>query len=201
MKNSKKIAVILVLMLVAVGAYFVSGTYAKYTSTVTGTGTGTVAKWEWTVGGNSIDLTTAKTFTFDLFDTINEADTTTAEDNVAADVIAPGTGGSVSVSLVNASEVDAEYTATFTVNADGVPLEFSTDGGRTWKTAAQISQLNVTSAQAVDMGDSVDIDLLWRWQFENGISTDDADTALGIAAATTPAEPELTVSVTMTQVD
>ena len=87
MKNSKKIAVILVLMLVAVGAYFVSGTYAKYTSTVTGTGTGTVAKWEWTVGGNSIDLTTAKTFTFNLFDTINEADTTTAEDNVAADVI------------------------------------------------------------------------------------------------------------------
>ena len=51
------------------------------------------------------------------------------------------------------------------------------------------------------MGDSVDIDLLWRWQFENGISTDADDTALGIAAATTPAEPELTVSVTMTQVD
>ena len=51
---------------------FVGGTFAKYTSSATGTDTATVAKWSFKVG--ETDIATTDTFTFDLFKTIKDSD-------------------------------------------------------------------------------------------------------------------------------
>lgn len=69
-KEHKKIFVLLLIAVVAVGTYFVAGTYARYASQVTGTSQATVAKWEWKANNVSIDLASTKTFTFSLFDTV-----------------------------------------------------------------------------------------------------------------------------------
>ena len=68
-KNKNKIATLLLLAIVAVGSYFVSGTYAKYTSEFSGSGSANVAKWSWTI--NNKDFTTvasvSEEFTFNPF--------------------------------------------------------------------------------------------------------------------------------------
>ena len=203
-KNTKKIATLVLIAIIAVGSYFVAGTYARYASEVTGTSTATVASWEWEANSTSIDLTTAKTFTFNLFNTVKEADTTSPEEHVSTGKIAPGTGGTVRVVLANKSEVDATYSVGFEANAAGVPLEFSVDG-TTWKSAANISQLNIAATDIAKVSGTANIDLKWRWAFGNSSDvTDDtnvADTALGIAAQGTPATPTVTATVTLLQKD
>lgn len=202
-KNTKKVFALLLIMVVAVGCYFVAGTYARYASQVTGTSQATVAKWEWKADNVSIDLASTKTFTFSLFDTVKEVDTTTTEEHVSSGVIAPGTGGTVTVALANTSEVDATYAVAFSVDADGVPLEFSTDG--TWKTATQISQLDIAATDIAKVNGTANITLKWRWAFGSSADVTDAtniaDTALGIAAQSTPAQPTVTATVTMLQKD
>ena len=203
-KEHKKIFVLLLIAVVAVGTYFVAGTYARYASQVTGTSQATVAKWEWKANNVSIDLASNKTFTFSLFDTVKEADTTTNEEHVSSGVIAPGTGGTVTVALANTSEVDATYAVAFSADAYGVPLEFSTDGS-TWKTASQISQLDIAATDISKVNGTANITLKWRWPFGSSAdvtdSTNVADTALGIAAQNTPAQPTVTATVTMLQKD
>lgn len=203
-KNTRKIFVLLLIAMVAVGTYFVAGTYARYASQVTGTSEATVAKWEWKADNVSIDLSSTKTFTFSLFDTVKEVDTTTAEEHVSSGVIAPGTGGTVTVVLANTSEVDATYAVAFSVVDAGVPLEFSVDGS-TWKTAAQISQLNIAATDIAKVNGTANITLKWRWAFGSSADVTDAtniaDTALGIAAQTTPVQPTVTATVTMLQKD
>lgn len=203
-KNTRKIFVLLLIAMVAVGTYFVAGTYARYASQVTGTSEATVAKWEWKADNVSIDLSSTKTFTFSLFDTVKEVDTTTAEEHVSSGVIAPGTGGTVTVVLANTSEVDATYAVAFSVVDAGVPLEFSADGS-TWKTAAQISQLNIAATDIAKVNGTANITLKWRWAFGSSADVTDAtniaDTALGIAAQTTPVQPTVTATVTMLQKD
>ena len=208
-KNTKKVATLLLVAVVAVGSYFVAGTYARYASEVTGTSQATVAKWEWEADGTSIDLSNTKTFTFNLFNSIKEADTTSTEEHVSASRIAPGTGGTVTVALANKSEVDATYAVEFEVEPAGVPLQFcvgtcaadSTD----WKDAANIAQLNVSATDINKENGTADINLKWRWAFGNSSDVTDAtnvaDTALGIAAQTTPAQPTVTAKVTLLQKD
>lgn len=59
--NKKTIkSIMVVLMLLSVGLYCVSGTYARYTSTASGTATVQVAKWAGSVNG--ADITTETTF-------------------------------------------------------------------------------------------------------------------------------------------
>lgn len=67
-KNVKQ--VMLVLMLLVVGLYFVSGTYARYASTATGKATTAVATWAAKV--NSNDMTTTDTFTLNFTEVPNE---------------------------------------------------------------------------------------------------------------------------------
>lgn len=209
MKNAKMTIVAVLVALVAVTTYSVGGTYAKYTDTFEGsTDTARVAKWAIQLDQNS--TTVDKTFDFDLFGSLKEADGTTAEGNVSSSntdkVIAPGTGGKVELDLFNNSEVDAAYKVEYTVNTNGVPIEFSVDGGTTWTTS-----LTNVAATDINSGATDDIDIQWRWAFEGKDSenyqtqTDEADTSLGtIANGGTIADlPKVTVSakVIVDQVD
>ena len=178
----------------------ISGTFAKYTSESTAIDTARVAKWNFTVGSDVI--TTSDTFTFDLFTTAY------TEDNVDKDglennavVIAPGTTGNATVTLTNASEVNATYTVAFDATENNVPLQWSTNGTN-W--VNDISDLDITTATAINMGGTANIQIYWKWAFETDTvvgadQSDVKDTALG--TADTLAEVEFEATVVVTQVD
>ena len=176
---------------------FVGGTFAKYTSSATGTDSATVAKWSFKVG--ETDIATTDTFTFDLFKTIKDSDGTNNETEmnpVDGSIIAPGTQGSFDLVLTNASQVTAQYAIDYTVtNNNDIPVKFSFDGGTTWTNDLADVAASDSTKLAANSGTTT-IKVQWKWDF-NG-SDDSFDTALGIggnAVLTVKAE------VTATQVD
>ena len=201
-KNLKKVGTMVLVAIVAVGAYFVSGTYAKYTSTMSGKGSASVAKWAWIINNKAFTTTdsVSEEFTFNPF--ANIKDTAGADEtDVAANLIAPGTSGNITLDIINASEVNAEYKVEFEVtkNTSNIPLEYSLDG-QTWVSNIANLNLGTTTPIAIAMGESADqSNLQWRWVFE--ADRDAADTALGFAANTTRPEVEVKAKVTVTQVD
>ncbi len=198
------------LMAVAITAYSVSGTYAKYTSTFTGSSSATVAKWAFQVNGAAV----SKDFTFNLFETILDSNSS-AETDVAAKKIAPGTRGQFDISVANISEVTAQISMTANVTyaklTDGegnpinytIPLEYSVNG-TDWNT--DINAVLSTLTENVAIGaSSTSRTIQWRWAFDDDATpgvNDERDTALGILAANGTV-PEITVelSITATQVD
>lgn len=217
----KKITVLTgLLMAVAITAYSVSGTYAKYTSEFTGTSKATVAKWAFDVNGQT-DAT--KEVTFDLFKNIKDSDGTSEELDVAPTKIAPGTAGKFSIALANNSEVNAEVTVSGTVttktasgnpvtytikskDAQGnitesapitaeIPLEFRYDGGN-WGDLATV--LGEVGTIKLNMNANNTPEIEWRWAFD---VNDDRDTALGLAAAEGNLEAIVDLTITATQVD
>lgn len=191
-----RIGVILI-ALVLITTCLVGGTFAKYISTTTGDATATVAKWSFKVNNTEIAITPAAALTFDLFNTVKEADTTTPETDVAAAKIAPGTGGEFALAVENLSEVNATYAIAYTAqNASNIPLEFSTDK-TTWGTLDSVA----VAATALNMGASATTKTIyWRWAFGDP-ANNTTDTALGIAAQTTPATVMITATITAAQVD
>ena len=176
---------------------FVGGTFAKYTSSATGTDSATVAKWSFKVG--ETDIATTDTFTFDLFKTIKDSDginNETEMNPVDGSIIAPGTQGSFDLVLTNASQVTAQYAIDYTVtNTNNIPVKFSVDGGNTWTNDLADVAASDSTKLAANSGTTT-IKVQWKWDF-NG-SDDSFDTALGIggnAVLTVKAE------VTATQVD
>ena len=172
----------------------ISGTFAKYTSTATGSDSARVALWDVQLNGTTIN---SNTFTFDLFKTIIDTKNDAAEGDISpvdGTVIAPGTKGSFDIVLKNASEVTAEYVIDYTVtNANNIPVVFSLDGS-TWK--SDINELDVTTPVGIAIGATAPtITVYWMWAFEGDNA---ADTALGIdGTATITVEAKVTV----TQVD
>ena len=118
--NTKKLGVMLLLGVIAVGSYFVSGTYAKYTRALSGSDTATVAKFS----VEASNLNKEQNATISLFDTVKEADLSAKEENVATGKIAPGTGGEFTTTLTNKSEVDVKAVVTLkeTSNTSNVPI-------------------------------------------------------------------------------
>lgn len=176
---------------------FVGGTFAKYTSSATGTDSATVAKWSFKVG--ETDIATTDTFTFDLFKTIKDSNGTDDETDMSpvdGSIIAPGTQGSFDLVLTNASQVTAQYAIDYTVtNNNDIPVKFSVDGGTTWTNDLADVAASDSTKLAANSGTTT-IKVQWKWDF-NG-SDDSFDTALGIggnAVLTVKAE------VTATQVD
>ena len=175
---------------------FVGGTFAKYTSSATGTDSATVAKWSFKVG--ETDIAASNEFTFDLFKTIKDSNGTDNETDISPDdgtIIAPGTQGSFNLVLTNASQVTAQYAIDYTVtNTGNIPVQFSVDGGTNWTNdLADVAASDATKL-AANSGTTT-ITVQWKWVFDGN---DANDTALGSAATAT-----LTVAaaVTATQVD
>lgn len=199
-KNRSSMMVRLVAVLAVIMMFtmcFVGGTFAKYTSSGTGTDSATVAKWSFKVG--ETDIATTDTFTFDLFKTIKDSDginNETEMNPVDGSIIAPGTQGSFDLVLTNASQVTAQYAIDYTVtNNNDIPVKFSVDGGTTWTNDLADVAASDSTKLAANSGTTT-IKVQWKWDF-NG-SDDSFDTALGIggnAVLTVKAE------VTATQVD
>lgn len=207
MKKDNKLVkfTMFVLLITIVAIVLVSGTYAKYTSKVSGESTATVAKWSIKVNDNELAAENS-TVTFNLFDTINDTGNTAKETDVANKKIAPGTAGSFDLKVKNESEVTAKYAISFEVSESDIPLEFSTDKGVTWK-----DSITAPAEKTLAVGAAEDtVTVQWRWVYEVADSTDAnivdanvdaADTTLGIAAQTTAPTVTVTTTLTATQVD
>lgn len=207
-KNSKKMKVIILALIVAIGSYFISVTYAKYVSGIAGTDTAKVAKWKWIINSDVIDSVEDATagYTFNLFDTIKDSDLSSTETDVDTGLIAPGTSGSFDIDITNDSEVNATYVIAFTeINASNVPIEYSFDG-TTW--VSNVSNLDVSATNIAMKGGNAVTTLYWRWAFTGvgstnytSTQTDVTDTALGFSANTSTTSVQVTATVTVTQAD
>ena len=184
MKTNKMMRIASVLLVaVLLSTCVVSGTFAKYTTTVNGAATAKVATWDVTVAN------TTETFAFNLFETLKDSNGTDNETDVdtSSKIIAPGTSGSFAINVANSSEVNAKYSTTFTVKVDGVataeadlPFTFTKTG--------------LTGNLAMGSGTAT-INVNWVWPF---LETDAANTAdMNLAGKTVTVE----VAVTVEQVD
>lgn len=133
----------------------------------------------------------------------NSDGTVTVKSADGSKIIAPGTEGSYTFSLKNASDSDADYKiwveAELSSNMTGVPIKtrMSSDNGwllggkSTWEQAAALN--GVSTAETIGAGRSAEYTIYWQWPFEQG--TDAFDTGLGDASATTNQEMSYTVTI------
>lgn len=202
MKNNKTVKFMaLVLFVTILAIILVSGTYAKYTTSATGSDTATVAKWSIKLGNEDIAKSTEKTFTIDLFSTITNTDGSEEKNVKKTDgsLIAPGTMGSFTLlSLKNESEVNAKYNVTYTLaNESGVPLEFTTnkDDESSWK--SDFTAVNVSNEALATDATATTATVYWRWAFTKDTARDTSDTTLG----TTTPTVTLTAKIDVEQAD
>lgn len=213
-----------VLVLTMVSTSLVSGTFAKYTKQVSATDTARVAKFAFDLsdGTNTLDEATAAPVSIDLFDTV---DAGLYDDGTDGTFIAPGTTGSVVLSLDNLSEVDITVAFALTeTNAGNIPIYYTIGAGTqrysavlsgdyvvsvdtlTYQTLAQMQTALNALAGTVQASDGTtavslaDITLNWTWAFETAGTgqSDTLDTALGVAGTATV---KLDIACTVTQVD
>ena len=178
-------SVLLVAVLLSTCA--ISGTFAKYTTTVRGSDSVTVAKWDVEVVDKG-----QTTFAFGLFDTILDSDAATAENDVVATKIAPGTSGKFTITLNAKNEVTTDYEVAFTLTNDkNVPIEFNVNGQGWERTLDSVSD---TIALANAASFSEDIIVEWRWAIGDKTGSDNVygDGATSVTVA---------VMVTFEQVD
>lgn len=202
MKNNKTVKFMaLVLFVTILAIILVSGTYAKYTTSATGSDTATVAKWSIKLGDEDIAKSTEKTFSIDLFSTITNTDGSEEKNVKKTDgtLIAPGTMGSFTLlSLKNESEVNAKYSVTYTLaNESGVPLEFTTnkDDESSWK--SDFTAVNVSNEALATDATATTATVYWRWAFTKDTARDTSDTTLG----TTTPTVTLTAKIDVEQAD
>lgn len=202
MKNNKTVKFMaLVLFVTILAIILVSGTYAKYTTSATGSDTATVAKWSIKLGNEDIAKSTEKTFTIDLFSTITNTDGSEEKNVKKTDgsLIAPGTMGSFTLlSLKNESEVNTKYNVTYTLaNESGVPLEFTTnkDDESSWK--SDFTAINVSNESLDTDATATTATVYWRWAFTKDTARDTSDTTLG----TTTPTVTLTAKIDVEQAD
>lgn len=195
-KNRLFILGIFTVMVALVSLSLVSGTWAKYTSSVSGSDSARVAKWEFTL--NSVAVTnsavaTPQDVTFDLFKTIKDTDGSAETDLSATDgsIIAPGTQGSFDLVINNTSEVNATYSIDYTItNEDSIPVQFSVDGTN-WSSSLE----DVAATPIAHTNGTKTITVQWKWAFDGN---DNVDTLLGLDG---DAEISVAVKITFTQVD
>lgn len=172
-------------MVTLLALFLVASTYAKYTSTATGSDVAKVAKWSFKVGGQ--DITKSTEIEFNLFDTITNGD---ADENKEATVeagvkkavegedplIAPGTGGAFEMEVENASEVAAEYKVTYSCEKTdaNIPIQFSYDKQTWYDDITALSDLTTKKLNYGETGTTQKI--YWRWVFEK-MDGSEVDTA------------------------
>lgn len=207
-KNNKTLFfVFFAIILTIIALIATSGTYAKYTSSITTEeATGYVAKWSVKVNGS--DIATSENIEFNIFDDENILDEkggVATDGDVASGKIAPGTTGMVEFEILNESEVNIMYSIKFTeTNNSSIPIEYSIDDENYYNASGLTNALNA-NPNKIGMGASDTVTLHWRWAYEseNDNDRDTNDTSLGVAAQNTSTTPKYMVSAQLvaTQVD
>lgn len=132
-KNGKRLALILIAILLLVAIAFGAYTYSRYVTRDSGNGSAEVAMWGYTVNiGNSDGFTDDLGFAYN-YDSTGAAQSGASGAVIAtidsdSRLVAPGAKGSTTFSVTGASEVAAEIVASIT-NVKQVALTLTVDGG------------------------------------------------------------------------
>ena len=230
-KNTMMRVASALLVAVLLSTCAISGTFAKYTTTQTGSDSARVAKFGVTITANG------STFAEEYETDDNNVKSTIAKSVVNAggvddkNLVAPGTKGEmVKMVLAGTPEVavNVKYEATLNMagwEVDGAtycPIIFTVNGNDFYIGQTDIDDTDDLAAAVVaaingysknygpnqDLSKEADVatpDVSWRWEYEKDTLTfqnDENDTALGDEAATgTAATLELIVKTTITQID
>lgn len=106
-KNGKRLALILVALLLIAAVAFGAFTYSRYISEINGTGSATVAKWGFTANISAEDMGFSKMYKTDGTATTEAAKAVISSKNT---VVAPGANGSVTFTVGGTAEVNAKIT-------------------------------------------------------------------------------------------
>ena len=211
-KNRMMRLAAILLVCVMLSTSVISGTFAKYTTTVGSADSARVAKWGF--GTSTIDIT-------NLF---ANAYGDTVKGQNGDKVIAPGTAGYASFKFENALDAGPEVAYTFKVSTAGSTIadEIVANGNITWALAAagetpvygtfadmiaKIEALDGDEEYAVnEIPDMVDKEytILWQWTFNNatdGNATATNDSYLGNLAVSSDLVADLRISITAEQVN
>lgn len=181
---SKTVGLLLVLTLLALIA--ISGTYAKYTTSVSGNATAVIAKWD--IKFTNDEKTIANNFDIDLAKTMTSSDKTNT-------FIQPGSQGSFKVKVTNDSDVPAMVVATVSDNSNTIfqngQFTLTVEGN--------------TAAEGVEVGPkaSKEVTITWKWNYEsadNKDTVDVADTKIGTGSDKT-AQTICGITLSATQKD
>ena len=183
-KKRNAILLLVLLLLFAISASYIAGTYAKYTSEIKdNNGTATVAKWAFDTDN------TTQTLTINLDETY---DPTT----LVAERIAPGTQGSFEIALVNTNtETGVNWTlALKSITDKPTNLKFYKDSS--YSTELVPGTDTITGQLKAKDSTGLSVPIYWKWAYEtDAIATNDPkDTTDGKAAKT------LTIGVDITGV-
>ena len=195
---------LLALALTLVTASLVSGTFAKYITTASGTGTVNVAKWFATLtdGDKTQGTGQEELVSFDLFKTINN------NEDVLAKRVAPGTAGSFSLEYdTSGTEVNHSVTVTLAKNpaTTDIPtnMKFFAKNGDGDGEGTEITSwpLTITDTYLVselvsELGDKKAIVVDWVWAF--GDDQGSVDTPFGETAGTIMLDATFTATQTGT---
>lgn len=197
MRKSKVRDIIVALIILVIALFFIAGTYARYSSTGSGTGNVQVAKWA--VKINDADITTTNTFTINFVEVANNniVDGKIAPDGrLYADFEIDPTGSEVALDYEFAlGQIKAGTEAA----PDGIAVEkvCTVDGstetpltptdGKYTGTIALASQTAALSAS-----EKVTVRVYIKWTNSDEAARLTTDTAAGIAA------PQLSIEVTGT---
>ncbi len=189
MKKSTITAIIVLLMILTICLYFISGTYARYADEYSGQTTVDVAKWAVSVTDGTEALTNNFTLPF----------TVETNANVVEGKIAPGSTAKATIELdLTGTEVAVDFGATidedelatvFGDSAEDVNLTTSITGAAT---SGATTTINLPSGQAFDASNGkVKIELTLEWT--NNDSNNLSDTKIGNAGETLHIPVDITV--------
>lgn len=194
MKKGRITMMIVMLMLLTVVLYFISGTYARYADSRSGKTTVSVAKWQVAI----TDGTDALENNFTLPFTVEE------NDNVVEGKIAPATKATATIELdLTGTEVAVDFGAVVTdtalatlfgASSDKVKLSTEVKGA----TESATSNADGTTTIALPNGQAfsgengkITITITLTWENDDTFNT--SDTAVGTTAGTLEIPVELTL--------
>ena len=187
MKKRKSLVLIALLLLVGLTSGYVASTYAKYTSTITGSkGTATVAKWAFDTEN------TSKTYEIKYLETYDKSTLVNGK-------IAPGTKGSFDIALSNkTSDVGVKFEiALGTATNKPTNLKFCKDAACTQELTPGTGKITGKIAQGEELKDTTAVKVYWAWEYSTSDANDETDTTEGKAAQ----DVTLNLTITGTQVE
>lgn len=175
MKKSKKIIIILSLLLAVIAISIGGYTYAKYKTSVKGKGELDIAKWSFIVNNNSEQIETIK-----LTDTVDEK-------LLANGKVAPGTGGEFTINIDGSgTEVGINYEVKFTNERNKPTNLIFTYEGKQYRNLGEISEVIKGNINANEINKTKEFTIGWEWKYETGtqaeiVNNDKIDTQEGIS--------------------
>ncbi len=175
MKKSKKIIIILSLLLAVIAISIGGYTYAKYKTSVKGKGELDIAKWSFIVNNNSEQIETIK-----LTDTVDEK-------LLANGKVAPGTGGEFTINIDGSgTEVGINYEVKFTNERNKPTNLIFTYEGKQYRNLEEISEVIKGNINANEINKTKEFTIGWEWKYETGtqaeiVNNDKIDTQEGIS--------------------